>query len=90
MYGNVAEYVQDFYQAGYYQQVNAEVQIDPKGPTIGTSDPKRPDEGKFRARRGGSVYTNTKVISSAYRYFTAGKTIGATGFHLAYDPPKSP
>ena len=88
MYGNIAEYVQDFYQADYYQQINAEVQSDPKGPTIGIIDSNRKNGGKLRVRRGGDVHT--KDISSAYRFFSPAKEFIAVGFRLAYDPPKSP
>jgi formylglycine-generating enzyme required for sulfatase activity len=86
VYGNADEHVQDFYQADYYQQINAKVQIDPKGPTIGTIDPKQPDKGKLRVQRGGSTHTNTKVISSAYRNFATSKVTHNIGFRLAYDP----
>ena len=90
MYGNVSEFVQNFYQTDYYPQINAKGQVDLKGEAMGMIDPKHPDAGKLHVRRGGYVLTETKFISSVYRCFSTSKLISTTGFRLAYDPPKSP
>jgi formylglycine-generating enzyme required for sulfatase activity len=55
MHGNVAEWVQDWYDANYYA-------VSPK------QDPRGPEAGKDRVYRGGSWHNSIKGLRSAVRF----------------------
>ncbi|MFQ5484324.1 MAG: formylglycine-generating enzyme family protein [Desulfobacterales bacterium] len=71
MHGNVWEWVQDWYD-GY--------------PTAGISDPRGPESGIGRVRRGGSWFKHGKVCRSANRnYAHPASRLQTTGFRLVWD-----
>ncbi|MDR1241240.1 MAG: formylglycine-generating enzyme family protein, partial [Deltaproteobacteria bacterium] len=74
MYGNVWEWVQDWYGKEYYSN------------SPGT-DPKGPSSGSSRVLRGGSWYDIAKYCRPAYRIsFTPGIRRSDIGFRLALSP----
>ena len=76
MVGNIAEWVSDGYDLGYYAVSPA---VDPRGP----------DHAPYRIFRGGSwADTDERIASVFYRNFTRPDTrIHSIGFRCALDPP---
>jgi formylglycine-generating enzyme required for sulfatase activity len=71
MYGNVWEWVQDWYSEDYYA---SSLPVDPRGP----------ESGSGRVNRGGGWNTFALYFRSAYRYFDSpGSRDHALGFRLA-------
>ena len=58
MHGNVSEWVQDWYDEGYY---NSSPRVDPPGP----------DTGSARVVRGGNFFYDAHGLRSAYRVYVA-------------------
>jgi formylglycine-generating enzyme required for sulfatase activity len=78
MYGNVWEWVQDWYGEDYYA----------KSPTI---DPRGPSAGPSRALRGGGWSNGAKYLRSSYRgRYSPGSRGIYRGFRLAFssNPPR--
>jgi formylglycine-generating enzyme required for sulfatase activity len=74
MHGNVWEWVQDWYDAGYYAR------------SLG-SDPPGPPTGQYRVLRGGSWFFNAIYARSANRNYDAPVDRGSSiGFRLARTP----
>ena len=71
MHGNVFEWCWDWFDAAYY------------GESGNTNNPKGPDEGTYRVRRGGGWASSTNDTRSAYRsYSTPGSKSEDIGFRL--------
>lgn len=74
MSGNVMEWVNDWYDSGYYS-------------SSPDSNPQGPDSGTYRVTRGGNWYSNWKQVrASARYYYTPTYTPLAVGFRCAYPP----
>ncbi|MDR2826266.1 MAG: formylglycine-generating enzyme family protein [Deltaproteobacteria bacterium] len=74
MYGNVWEWVQDWYGERYYSN---SASTDPKGPTSGSG----------RVKRGGSWRNDAKYCRSAFRnYYSPVSRFSNDGFRLALSP----
>jgi formylglycine-generating enzyme required for sulfatase activity len=74
MYGNVWEWVQDWYGDRYYSD-------------SASSDPKGPNSGSQRVNRGGSWGASAKYCRSAYRDdYPPDVRVGGIGFRLALSP----
>ena len=58
MHGNVAEWVQDWYDEGYYASSS---RVDPRGPA----------SGSYRVLRGGHFISSAQYVRSALRYHTS-------------------
>ena len=58
MHGNVAEWVQDWYDEDYYASSSG---VDPRGPT----------SGSYRVLRGGHFISSAEYVRSALRYHTS-------------------
>ena len=58
MYGNVAEWVHDFYGEDYYR-------------SSPERNPRGPDQGEYRVVRGGGWRSSAEFIRSSYRIFSA-------------------
>ena len=58
MHGNVAEWVQDWYDEDYYASSSG---VDPRGPT----------SGSYRVLRGGHFISSAQYVRSAFRYHTS-------------------
>lgn len=72
--GNVWEWVEDRYEAAYYEESVSE-------------DPKGPDTGKFRVIRGGSCISGEHYCRSAFRDYEDSSSDGShIGFRLVYTP----
>jgi len=76
MYGNVAEWCNDYYGEDYYHTGPA---VDPTGPA---ADPTGPAEGDERVLRGGSWSSTAESASSAARY---GETPGLADVCFGYE-----
>jgi formylglycine-generating enzyme required for sulfatase activity len=80
MYGNVWEWVEDWFAEDYYR---VSPSIDPAGPASG------PASGGFRVIRGGGWNNSARNSRSAYRYYYSpdvGDSAGLLGFRLALSP----
>jgi formylglycine-generating enzyme required for sulfatase activity len=78
LYGNVAEWVHDYYGEGYYQ-------------TSPERNPRGPADGEFRVLRGGGWSDGLETIRSSYRDFSASVDDGclvsdAVGFRCVRRP----
>lgn len=78
MYGNVAEWVHDYYGEDYYQ---ASTEMNPRGP----------EEGEFRVLRGGGWSSDPATVRSSFRAFSASVDDGcmvsdAVGFRCVRPP----
>jgi len=74
MHGNVAEWVSDWYLAGYYKE----------SPTL---DPQGPNSGEAKVARGGAWNLSAYDARSARRLFTSPSNRGSElGFRLVRDP----
>jgi formylglycine-generating enzyme required for sulfatase activity len=79
MYGNVAEWVHDYYGEDYYR---SSPERNPRGPVL----------GEFRVVRGGGWSSSAETIRSSYRTFSASVDDGcmvsdAIGFRCVRPPP---
>jgi len=79
MYGNVAEWVHDFYGEGFYGSSS-------------DRNPRGPGDGDYRVLRGGAWNSNARDARSAYRSFSASVDDGclvsdAVGFRCVRPPP---
>jgi formylglycine-generating enzyme required for sulfatase activity len=78
LYGNVAEWVHDYYGEGYYG-------VSPQ------RNPRGPEEGDFRVLRGGGWSDDAEAMRSSYRSYSASVDDGclvsdAVGFRCARPP----
>jgi formylglycine-generating enzyme required for sulfatase activity len=74
MYGNVMEWVNDWFDSNYYS----------RSPS---TDPTGPSSGRTRVLRGGSWYFDAGLLRSAYRnHYSPDLRIECNGFRLALSP----
>lgn len=78
MAGNIAEWINDWYQDNYYEQGPAQ---NPSGPT----------EGQFKVVRGGSYQSQGSALTTTFReYISPGTQSPLIGFRCAFTPGGDP